>query len=218
MHPFPSTTPSLAITWRQPTFLLPLFCLCSLLGVSNSLADALGISITLSVAVTASALLVAMLQRFITTQLAAFAWVLIGGAVVAIIELLSHAMLFGLYRTESIYLPLIVLACLLMGRQEMRDELNTPLQALRRALLMSSGFTLAAVVLSAGRELVGHGSLLNDVGYIFGSWAQPLSIQFFRPDMGFLLAVLAPGAFIALGIGVALYNWLWLHIPKHPNR
>lgn len=210
------TTPSLAITWQQPTFLLPLFCLCSLLGVSNSLADAIGLGITILVAVMLSVLLIALLHSLIPAELDAFIWLLIGGAVVAGIELLSHAVLYGLYRTESIFLPLIVTACLLVARQEMRSELGTLARALSRAVVMSAGFLLAAIVMGAGRELVGHGSLFYDAGPKLGAWAQPLTIQFFRADMGFLLAVLAPGAFIALGMGVALYNWLWLQFSKPP--
>lgn len=209
-----STTPSLAITWQQPTFLLPLFCLCSLLGVSNSVADAIGLSLTVCVAVTVSAVLIALLGNAIAAVVDVIIWLLIGGAVIAVIELLSHAAFYGLYRTESVFLPLAVLSCLLLARHEMRHELNSPWRAVRRAVLMSAGFMLAAVVLSAGRELVGRGSLFYDAEMIFGEWARPLSLQLFRADRGFLLALLAPGAFIALGIGVALYNWLWLQLSK----
>lgn len=209
-----STTPSLDITWQRPTFLLPLFCVCSLLGVSNSLASAIGLALMLSIAVTCMAILVALLHRFMDEHSEALLWPLIGGTVIALLERLAHALFYGLYRDASLFLPLGVVACLLLARRDLRSELTSLRMALRTAILMSAGFTLAAVVLGAGRELVGHGSLLHDAGALFGAWAQPLAVHVFRADMGFLLAVLAPGAFIALGIGVALYNWLWLQLSK----
>jgi electron transport complex protein RnfE len=208
----PNTTPSLAITWRQPTFLLPLFCLCTLLGVSNSLASAIGLALAIIIAVVLSVLAIALLNSFFPEDIGVVSWLLLGSAIVAVIELLMQAHFYGLYRVAGMYLPLIVIACLLVARKEMRAEQGGILQAVRRAALMSVGLAIAAVVLGGARELVGHGSLFYDAGAVFGPWAQRLTMQLFRADMGFLLAVLAPGAFIGLGIGVALYNWFWLQL------
>lgn len=101
---------------------------------------------------------------------------------------------------------------LTLARHKMHAQQNSLRLTLKRALLMSAGYALAALVLGAGRELVGHGSLFADAGNVLGNWAKPLQLQLFRADMGFLLAVLAPGAFVGLGLGVALYNWLWLQL------
>ena len=79
-----------------------------------------------------------------------------------------------------------------------------------RIAKMNGGFVLAATILGAAREIVGHGTLLYDAPTIWGSSWQSVSITLFQSDMGFLLAILAPGAFIGFGIGVAIYNWLWL--------
>ena len=79
--------------------------------------------------------------------------------------------------------------------------------ALRMALRTAGGMALTLLLLGAARELVGRGSLLHDA-HLLGTWASGLGIQFFRIDMGFLLAMLPPGAFLALGLLLALRNWL----------
>jgi len=79
---------------------------------------------------------------------------------------------------------------------------------LRNALIVATGIALSLMLLGAARELVGRGSLLHDAGRLLGTWAQPLQIEVFRLDMGFLLAMLPPGAFMSLGLLLAMRNWL----------
>src|SRR6267154_6131807 len=98
----PNITPSLAITWRQPTFLLPLFCLCTLLGVSNSLASAIGLALAIIVAVSLSVLAIALLNSFFPEDIGVVSWILLGSAIVAVIELLMHAWFYGLYRVAGL--------------------------------------------------------------------------------------------------------------------
>jgi electron transport complex protein RnfE len=80
--------------------------------------------------------------------------------------------------------------------------------ALRRAVIIGIGIGLTLLVLGVARELVGRGSLLHGAGSMLATWASHLEIRVFRVDMGFLLAMLPPGAFISLGLLIALRNWL----------
>lgn len=205
-------TPSLGITWQQPTFLLPLFCLCSLLGSTGSLAMALGMAVLVTLAVVVFEVVAYLLSRCATQLTSTALWLLAAATLIASIELLLHATLYELYRRLGLFLPMSIISCLLLVRREMQQPTTPFVSVLRRAVQMSAGYGLAAVVLGAGRELVGHGSLFADASTLLGSWAAPLEMQLFRADMGFLLAVLAPGAFVGLGLGVALYNWLWLQL------
>ncbi len=213
------TTPSLAITWQQPTFLLPLFCLCPLLAAANSLAMALGLSIVLCIATVSTMVLTFLIRPLIPNTLQTFAWLMISSAVIAILELLLHAWNYPLFRGLGLFLPLCVVACLLITRPQMQLEQSSLSTLAWRALKMNGGFTFAALILGTARELIGHGTLFYDAVAIFGNSWQSLSLTLFRSDMGFLLAVLAPGAFIGFGIGVAIYNWLWIHLPlkNHDN-
>jgi electron transport complex protein RnfE len=139
-------------------------------------------------------------------------WLIVSSALIAILELLLRASLYPLYRELGIFLPLTSIALLPLARQEMLREAPAANQLFKRALSMCAGLMLAGGVLGTGRELVGHGSIFYDAPQLWGPWAHALPLRLFSPDMGFLLAVLAPGAFIGLGLGVALYNWLWLRI------
>lgn len=210
-------TPSLGITWQQPTFLLPLFCLCSLLGSTESLAAALGMAALVTLVTISGSLLVYLCARWMPNGVSTALWLLGAATLIALCELLVHATLYELYRKLGLFLPLSIIACLLLARGEMLSLQTSLATSLQRATLMSAGYSLAAIVLGAGRELVGHGSLFADASALLGHWAAPLQIQLFRADMGFLLAVLAPGAFVGLGLGVALYNWLWLQLRAEHN-
>lgn len=206
------TTPSLSITWQRPTFLLPLFCLCSLLGSTQSLAAAFGMAVVVILLTFLGNLLILGLSKWLPSGTSGALWLICAALLIALLELGLHAWFYALYRQLGVFLPLAVLSCLLLARPEMQIAQPSVYECLRRTLSMSGGYGLAAVVLGAARELVGHGSLFADAGILLGPWAAALEMQLFRADMGFLLAVLAPGAFLGLGLGVALYNWLWLHL------
>jgi Na+-translocating ferredoxin:NAD+ oxidoreductase subunit E len=211
-------TPSLGITWQQPTFLLPLFCLCSLLGSTDSLAAALGMAVLVVLTTITSTLLVLLLSRLLPAASSTALWLACAATVIALCELLLHATFYELYRKLGLFLPLSIISCLLLARAEMRALQTSVTTSLRRALHMSAGYALAAMVLGASRELVGHGSLFANATALLGDWAAPLQMQVFRADMGFLLAVLAPGAFVGLGLSVALYNWLSLQWRTAKNK
>jgi electron transport complex protein RnfE len=211
----PASTPSLGITWQKPTFMLPLFCLCSLLGSTDSLAAALGMALLVMLTTTTVTLLLSLTSRLLPDASSTAIWLVGAATITALCELLLHATFYELYRKLGLFLPLSIVSCLLLARTEMRVLQGSLLASLRRALQMSAGYGLAALVLGAGRELVGHGSLFDNAAALLGAWAAPLQVQLFRADMGFLLAVLAPGAFVGLGLGVALYNWLSLQWRAH---
>ena len=124
--------------------------------------------------------------------------------------MLLHAWYYNLYKALGIFLPMIVNLPILLARKEIHPNTNRLHHNLARAFKMGLGYSLAAVVLGSGRELVSHGSLFSDASSLWGNWASSIKLTVFNPDMGFTLAELAPGSFIALGIGIAIYNWLQL--------
>lgn len=203
-------TPSLAISWSYPTFLLALFALPSLLGVTNSLAAALGLAVTVAASVFATVFAAVLLRHWTAAEIGPAVWLLLTAIVIAALELLLQAFFYELWRTLGLFLPLSITGCLLFVRAEMRATYRKLGSTVWVAARASGGFALAAGVLGAAREFVGRGSLLHDAGRLLGSWASHIELIFFRADMGFLLAALPPGAFLALGIGVAFYNWAWL--------
>jgi electron transport complex protein RnfE len=209
---------SLDVTWQRPTFLLPLFNVCVLLASTGSLTLAISTALVLMVTTVISSLLIVVLTRLTNQSPAALVWLLCAASITAVLELLLHAWFYSLYQQLGLFLPMTMISSLLLARQELQPQHRSLTLAMKRALSMSLGYALAAVVLGAGRELVGHGSLFCEASDLWGPWAEILEIQLFRVDMGFFLALLAPGAFIALGLGVALYNWLLLRLRKHKDQ
>ncbi len=205
---------SLNVTWQQPTFLLPLFNLCVLLASTESLAMAISVALLMLVVSVFSSVLLPLLTRLTGQPPNMMVWLIFAGTFTAIQEMLLHAWFYTFFKQMGLFLPMIMVSTLLLVRQEMQQHLKSLRLAISRSLLMSAGYALAAVVLGASRELVGHGSLFMQASDLWGNWAKALELQIFQPDMGFLLAKLAPGAFIALGLGVALYNWLELKLHK----
>jgi electron transport complex protein RnfE len=163
----PDTTPSLDITWQQPTFLLPLFCLCSLLGSTQSLATAIGLAVVVILLTLVCNLLVFTVSRWLPETTSTALWLMCAATLIALAQLLLHAGFYELYRQLGLFLPMASISCLLLARHEMQRQQQHS-QSLQRALLMSGGYALAAVVLGAGRELVGHGSLFADAGLLPG--------------------------------------------------
>lgn len=203
-------TPSLAITWQQPTFLLPLFCLCPLLAASRSLTIAISYSLIIACATFGTVVIMLAVRRVISGANHSIISLICSTTVMSILELLLHAGNYELFRSLSLFLPLTVIVCLLLTRTEMQQQQASMSLLLWRTTKMNGGFLFAAVILGSAREIIGHGTLLYDAPTMWGSAWQPLSITLFQSDMGFLLAILAPGSFIGFGFGVAMYNWIWL--------
>ena len=121
------------------------------------------------------------------------------------------AYLYNLYLILGIFIPLIVTNCMIIGRAESFASKNNVSRSFMDGLAMGLGFTAVLVVLGAMREIIGAGTLFANFNLMFGSGAEVLKITFFEHYRGFLLAILPPGAFIGLGLLVAIKNKLEKH-------
>jgi Na+-translocating ferredoxin:NAD+ oxidoreductase subunit E len=184
---------------------LALFALCPLLAVSDTIANALSASVAMLFVTLGSTLIAALLPRWLHDETRFAALALIVTTVVASIALLAHAWLPGVFDSLGVFLALIVSNVLLLVQAQATR--GAPVRALASAARTSVFVIVTMLILATGRELVGRGSLLRDSGNMFGAWATDLPQQLFREDMGFLLAVLPPGAFIALGLLFAAAKW-----------
>ncbi|MCH9025645.1 MAG: electron transport complex subunit E [Proteobacteria bacterium] len=194
--------------WNNNPALVQLLGLCPLLAVSNSLVNGLGLGIATIAVLCASNLVVSLSRNWLRDEIRIPVFVLLIASLVTVIELVMNAWFHGLYRVLGIFVPLIVTNCAIIGRAEAFASRNRPLPSLLDGLAMGSGFAATLVVLGAARELIGRGSLLDGADLLFGDIASNWTLQFFDPEHGFLLALLPPGAFIGLGMLVALKNTL----------
>jgi len=173
---------------ENPVFVLFLG-LCPVLGVTTSAINGLGMGLATTFVLTMSNIVVSLIKNFIPDKVRIPAFIVIIASFVTIVELTMQAFVPSLFEALGLFIPLIVVNCIVLGRAEAFASKNSLLSSVIDGFGMGLGFTLALVMLGGVREILGSGS-------IFG-------IKFIEGD-GMLLFVLAPGAFIALGYLIML--------------
>ena len=198
--------------WHNNQALVALLGLCPLLAVSNTVINSLGLGLATTLTLILSNLLVSSLRQFILPEIRLPLFVLIIAGVVTIIELIMHAWFYELYKILGIFIPLIVTNCAIIGRAEIFASKNPVLPSILDGLAMGLGFSFALVLLGSFREILGSGTLLTQADLLFGDVAKNWKINVFDDDSSILLAILPPGAFIGLGLLIALKNTLELRL------
>lgn len=200
--------------WKQNTGIVQLLGLCPLLAISSSVVNALslGLATTLVMALSGSA--VAAIREFISNEARIPIYVLLIAVLVTVVQLLMNAYLYALYMVLGIFIPLIVTNCIILARAESFASKNGVLASTLDGIAMGLGLTAVLVVLGGIREIFGHGTLLSGIDLVFGEAAKPWIITVVPDYHGFLLAVLPPGAFITLGLLIAMRNWLNLRAER----
>ena len=192
--------------WRNNAALVQLLGLCPLLAVSGTVVNALGLGLATTLVLAGSNVTVSLIRNLVRPELRIPTFVLIIACFVTAVELLMKAFVYDLYLVLGIFIPLIVTNCVIIARAESFASRNHVGRSLLDGLAMGAGFTLVLVALGAMREVVGHGTLLAQAELMFGAGSEWLTITLIDGYRGFLLAILPPGAFIGLGLLIALKN------------
>ena len=200
--------------WKNNPALVQLLGLCPLLGVSNSTVNALGLALASAVVLICSNTAVSLVRGVVNTAVRLPAFVMIIAALTTCIELLMQAYTYELYQILGIFIPLITTNCVILGRADGFAAKHNPLIAGFDGLVMGIGFCLVLVVLGGLRELFGTGALFANMHLLFGPVASDWQITLFSDYKGFLLAILPPGAFIVLGLLIALKNRIDEHLAE----
>ncbi len=194
--------------WNNNPALVQLLGLCPLLAVTNSAINGLGLGLATLFVLACSNVTVSIIRNWIPSEIRIPVFVMIIAAFVTSVELLMHAYAYGIYQNLGIFIPLIVTNCVIIGRAEAYASKHSAPLALFDGLMMGLGFCLILLVLGGMRELLGHGTLFAGADLLFGDIARNWQLTLFEMHTSFLLAVLAPGAFIGLGLLIALKNWM----------
>ena len=179
------------IVKENPAFILMLG-MCPTLAVTTSAINGLGMGLSSLVVLAISNVVISLLRKMIPDEVRLPAFIVIVASFVTVVELLMEAYMESLYAALGIYIPLIVVNCIILGRAEAYASKNPPLLSLFDGLGMGLGFTIALVIIGSIRELLGAGSIF---GIALPGNYEP--IAFF---------VRAPGAFLVLAIVVAIMN------------
>jgi electron transport complex protein RnfE len=183
-----------------------LIAVCPLLAMSDTVVDAVGIGVVVLIVVPLATALLLLLRSRLSDETALAASMLTLAALVAGVELLLSAWFSELRTSLTLFVPLIVSNLIVVQYLSARHESFGA--AFIGSLRIAIGIAVTLLPLGIARELVGRGSLLNDAGNLLGTWASWAETSVFRVDMGFLLAMLPPGAFISFGLLLAARNWI----------
>ena len=192
--------------WKNNPGLVQLLGLCPLLAVTATITNALGLGLATMLVLIGSNILVSLVRDYVPKEIRIPVFVMIIAALVTTVQLLINAYAYGLYLSLGIFLPLIVTNCVIIGRAEAFASRNSVTAAAFDGLMMGLGFTLVLVVLGACREVLGQGTLFAGADQLLGPWAATLTLHLWQVDTPFLLAMLPPGAFIGMGLLIALKN------------
>lgn len=192
--------------WKNNPGLVQLLGLCPLLAVTATVTNALGLGLATLLVLIGSNITVSIIRNWVPKEIRIPIFVLIIAAFVTCVQLLMNAYTFGVYESLGIFLPLIVTNCAIIGRAEAYASKNPVKQAAFDGLMMGLGFALVLIVLGAIREVLGQGTLFDGADLLLGDWATVLRIEVLQLDSKFLLAILPPGAFIAMGFLIAIKN------------
>lgn len=192
---------------KQNAGLVQLLGLCPLLAISSTVVNAISLGLaTMLVMATASGA-VSSARHFVPHEIRIPVFVLIIAALVTVVDLIMNAFVHPLYLVLGIFIPLITTNCIVLARADAFASKNRPLHSVVDAIAMGLGLTTVLVVLGAMREIAGRGTLLSGIDLVFGPDAKQYVLHVIPDYQGFLLAVLPPGAFIALGLLIAAHNW-----------
>ena len=150
--------------------------------------------------------LVSLFRHHIPDEVRLPVFVMIIASIVTAIELSMSAWFHELYLILGIFIPLIVTNCAITGRAEAFAARNAVGPALVDGFMMGLGFTIVLIILGALRELIGQGTLFSGMDLLFGETAKNWQINVFTDYPDFLFAILPPGAFVGMGILIALKN------------
>ena len=192
--------------WKNNVALVQLLGLCPLLAVTGTVINGLGLGIATLMTLVLSNSLVSLIRPWLRSEIRIPVFVLIIASIVTTIELIMNAWFHELYLVLGIFIPLIVTNCSIIARAEAFASKNNLADSALDGFMMGLGFTLVLVVLGGMRELIGFGTLFANAQLMFGSIGESMTITFSENYPGFLLAVLPPGAFIGLGLLIAIKN------------
>ena len=182
------------ILTENPT-LVQLLGMCPTLAVTTSLKNGIGMGLSATAVLVCSNLLISLLRKIIPDKVRIAAYIVIIAAFVTLVQMCLAAFVPSLSASLGLFIPLIVVNCIILARAESFASKNGPVLSIADGLGMGLGFTIALCIISAIREFLGAGSIMGI--QLYGTHIQPATIM-----------IMAPGGFIVLGLLVGVINFI----------
>lgn len=181
------------IVKENPTFVL-LLGMCPTLGTTSSAINGMGMGLATMAVLICSNFVISCIKNIVPDMVRIPSYIVVIASLVTILQMVMQAFVPALYATLGLFIPLIVVNCIILGRAEAFAAKNGPIPSIFDGIGIGLGFTLALTLLGGVREFLGTGKLFD--------------ISILPEEYGMLIFVLAPGAFIALGFLIAIVNKL----------
>ncbi len=179
---------------RENPIFIQVLGMCPTLAVTTSAVNGVGMGLATTAVLIGSNVVISLLRKFIPSKIRIPAFIVVIATFVTVVGLLMKAFVPALDKALGLFIPLIVVNCIILARAEAFASKNSVIQSSVDGIGMGLGFTLSLTLLGAVRELLGAGSIFG--ANLLGASYQPA-----------LIMILPPGAFLALGLLLALYNW-----------
>ena len=173
--------------------LVQLLGMCSTLAITTSISNGLGMGISVTAILICANVVISLLRKIIPEQIRIAAYIVVIAGFVTMVDLLLQAFLPEIAESLGVFIPLIVVNCIILARAESFASKNKPGAAALDGLCQGIGYTIVLLVMSGIRELLGNGTLAG--------------VQIFPAEYGALMMVLPVGGFLTLGFLIALMQW-----------
>lgn len=201
--------------WKQNPGVVQLLGLCPTLAVTTTAVNGLSLGLATALVMAAANGSVSPVRKLIPSEIRVPVFILVIAALVTVIDLSINAFAHPLHKVLGIFIPLIVVNCIVLARVESFAAKNAPAPSILDGFMMGTGLALVLTLLGGMREIVGKGTLFSGLDLVFGPEAKQFVLTVIPDYHGFLLAVLPPGAFLGLGVLIALRNWAEIRKTEH---
>jgi Na+-translocating ferredoxin:NAD+ oxidoreductase subunit E len=189
--------------WTNNPVFAQQLALCPLLAVTTSATNGLGMGLSTTVVMVITALIISLFREIISQEVRIPVFILLIATTVTVVDMSMNAFLHDLYKVLGLFIPLIVTNCVILGRAESFASRHKVVPAMLDGLMMGLGFTLVLVVLGGVREIIGSGTLFADASLLLGQAFAFLEMTLIDEYKGYLIMILPPGGFIAMGFIMA---------------
>lgn len=189
--------------WDNNVVFAQMLALCPLLAVTGSATNGLGMGLASTAVLVCSNVLISSLRRFISAEVRIPVYIVFIATLVTLVDMSLNAWAHDLYKVLGLFIALIVVNCAILGRAEAFASKNAVAASAVDGLMMGLGFTFALVLLGGVREILGGGTLFAQAHLLLGASFAFLETTVIPGYKGFLLMILPPGGFLALGFLLA---------------
>lgn len=189
--------------WDNNVVFAQMLALCPTLAVTGTATNGLGMGLATTAVLTASNVLISSLRRLVSPEVRIPVYIVFIATLVTLVDMSLNAWVHELYKVLGLFIALIVVNCAILGRAESFASKNAVLPSAVDGLMMGLGFTAALVVLGGVREILGSGTLFAQAHLLLGEAFAFLELRIIPEYRGFLLMILPPGGFMAVGFLLA---------------